>query len=372
MISSLTCDTAQRVEQGARSGARDSKNVESRVVLTLRVDPARLVRSRFALSRLAELSCALEVLTHPERAPFARGWVAATRPRVDLAAIALMHALVEHESWYVPDFLVPQPGGYEPTLDAELAAVAATPPDVVCEQLALAFRIGPPPAAALERAGAVAGQDPRAPLPDVLAAALAGGGQAVARRAAAELRVSWQAVLAGSWPALRRVLDEDVRHRAARAGRDGLGEILDGLHPSLDWDGTHLTMDARFELTADAGRGVVLAPSVFLPRPALWAGTPGQLVLGYPARGRGQVWSAPAPLAGTPVLGARRTALLTDLDVPRSTSELAARHRLSPATVSYHLNRLRAAGLVTSRQTGHSVVYAPTERAAALLAAMAE
>ncbi len=256
MISSLTCDTAQRVEQGARSGARDSKNVESRVVLTLRVDPARLVRSRFALSRLAELSCALEVLTHPERAPFARGWVAATRPRVDLAAIALVHALVEHESWYVPDFLVPQSGGYEPTLDAELAAVAATPPDVVCEQLALAFRIGPPPAAALERAGAVAGQDPRAPLPDVLAAALAGGGQAVARRAAAELRVSWQAVLAGSWPALRRVLDEDVRHRAARAGRDGLGEILDGLHPSLDWDGTHLTMDARFELTARTPTGV--------------------------------------------------------------------------------------------------------------------
>ena len=339
-------------------------------MLTLRVDPARLVRSRFALSRLAELSCALEVLTHPGRAPFARGWVAATRPRVDLGAIPLVHALVEHESWYVPDFLVPQPGDYEPALDAELAAVAATPPDVVCDQLALAFRIGEPPAAVFERTGAA--EDPRAPLPEVVAATLADGGRAVAQRAAAELRVCWRVVLAGSWPALRRVLDEDVRHRAARAGRDGLGEILDGLHPALHWDGTRLTMDARFELTADADRGVVLAPSVFLPRPALWAGVPGQLVLGYPARGRGQVWSAPEPLSGTPVLGARRAALLTDLEVPRSTSELAARHRLSPATVSYHLNRLRAAGLVTSRQAGHSVVYAPTERATALLAAMTE
>jgi DNA-binding transcriptional ArsR family regulator len=341
-------------------------------VLTLRVDPARLVRSRFALSRLAELSCALEVLTHPERAPFARGWVAATRPQVDPAVIALGYALVEHESWYVPDFLVPHPDGYEPTLDDELAAVAATPADVVRHQLELAFRLGPPPPAALDRSRAAAGVDPRAPLPDVVADVLAAGPGAVAERAAAELAVAWRAVLDASWPALRRVLDEDVRDRTARAGRDGLGGILDGLHPSLHWDGTRLTMDARFELTADADGGVVLAPSVFLPRPALWAGTAGQLVLGYPARGRGRVWSAPEPLSGTPVLGARRAALLTDLAVPRSTSELAARHRLSPATVSYHLNRLRAAGLVTSRQAGHSVVYAPTERATALLAAIGD
>jgi DNA-binding transcriptional ArsR family regulator len=128
-------------------------------------------------------------------------------------------------------------------------------------------------------------------------------------------------------------------------------------------------MDAAFELTSAEPPGVVLTPSVFLPRPAVWAGAPGEVLLGYPARGRGQVWAAPSVL-GTPVLGERRAALLTDLAVPRSTSELAARHRLSPATVSYHLNRLRAAGLVTSRQAGHSVLYAPTERATALLAAM--
>jgi hypothetical protein len=336
-------------------------------VLTLRVEPARLVRSRFALSRLAELSCALEVLTHPDRAPYAAAWVAATRPHADPAAYPLVHALVEHESWYVPDFVVPLPAGYEPTLDEELAAVAATPDDLVREQLRMAFRIGPPPAAALARTRSPAGQDPRVPLPPVVATALDRGG--IAGRAAAELRRAWHAVLADSWPALRRIHDEDVRHRAAHAVRSGFGEILDGLHPALHWDGRTLTMDAAFELTSDAAPGVVLTPSVFLPRPALWAGVPGEVLLGYPARGRGRVWAAPSVL-GTPVLGERRTALLTDLEVPRSTSELAARHRLSPATVSYHLNRLRAAGLVTSRQAGHSVLYVPTERATALLAAM--
>ena len=334
-------------------------------MLTLRVDPARLVRSRFALSRLAELSCALEVLTHPDRAPYAAGWVAVRRPRADSAAYPLVHALVEHESWYVPDFVVPLPADYEPTLDDELAAVAATPPDVVAEQLALAFRIGDPPAAALERSRSAT--DPRAPLPPVVTDALDRG--TVAAQAAAELRRAWDAVLADSWPALRRIHDEDVRHRTAQAGRSGFGEILDGLHPALHWDGTSLTMAAAFELTSADAPGVVLTPSVFLPRPALWAGTPGSVMLGYPARGRGQVWAAPSVL-GTPVLGERRAALLTDLEVPRSTSELAARHRLSPATVSYHLNRLRAAGLVTSRQAGHSVLYVPTERATALLAAI--
>lgn len=337
-------------------------------MLTLLVDPAQLVRSRFALSRLAELSCALEVLAHPDRAPFARAWVAATH--VDMGAAALVNALVEHESWYVPDFLVPRPADYEPTLDAELAAVGTTPADVVREQLALTFRIGPPPAAALERSRSAPGHDPRAPLPAVVEKALAQGERALTERVADELRWCWHAVLADSWVAVRRVLDEDVRHRAAHASRAGFGEILHGLHPTLHWDGERVTMAARFDRTADAAPGLVLVPSVFLPRPALWAGVPQQLLLGYPARGRGQVWTAPSALLGAPVLGARRTALLADLDVPRSTSELAQRHHLSPATVSYHLTRLRTAGLVTSRQDGHSVLYVPTERATALLAAM--
>ncbi len=335
-------------------------------MLTLRVDPARLVRSRFALSRLAEVSCALEVLTHPERAPFAAGWVAATRPRADPAAFPLVHALVEHESWYVPDFLVPRPAEYEPTLDAELAAVAATPAAVVRRQLSLAFRLGELPAEVPARSRSAAGHDPRAPLPDVVAETLARGEDAVAERVAVELRWCWQVVLAGSWPALRRILDEDVRHRGAHAGRAGFGEILDGLHPALHWDGTSLTMDARFELAADAEPGLVLIPSVFLPRPAVWAGqAAARLPRARPRPGLGR-----AVRFRHPVLGERRTALLTDLEVPRSTSELAARHHLSPATVSYHLTRLRAAGLVTSRQAGHSVLYVPTERATALLAAM--
>ncbi|PXY27679.1 DUF5937 family protein [Prauserella muralis] len=317
-------------------------------MLTVWVDAERLVNSRFALSRLAELSCALEVLAHPGRAPFARGWVDATRPRLDIEAVALVHALVEHDSPYVPDFLVPLPVAYESSLDAELDAVAATAPETVRAQLARAFPEKPPSAITRVRDR--------------------GGYRAVAELAAAQLRHCWDVTLADSWPALRRVLDEDVRHRATEAARSGFATILAGLHPDLRWDGTHLARDAAFELALDPVPGLVLTPSVFLPSAAVWNAAPGEVLLGYPARGRGAAWSSPSPVLGpAPALGARRVALLADLHTPRSTSELATRHRLSPATVSYHLTRLCADGLVTRRQDGHSVLYSATEGARCLL-----
>jgi DNA-binding transcriptional ArsR family regulator len=319
-------------------------------VLTIRVDPGQLARSRFTLSRLAELSCALEVLNHPGRAPFARGWVDATRPRLDVRSVALVHALVEHDGPYVPDFLAPLTTEYEPTLDTELAAVAATPADTVRRHLAKAFPAG---------------------LPVEVSRALDRGGErGLAGRAADELRHCWQATLAESWPALRRILDEDVRHRAAQAARTGFADILGGLDPSLRWDGTQLTRDTSYDAAPEAVPGLVLLPSIFLPWPAMWNGSPGDVLLGYPARGRGAVWAAPARVLGTPALSPRRAALLSDLDTPRSTAELAGRHQLSPATVSYHLNRLRADGLVTRRQDGHSVLYTATDNARDLLTAM--
>lgn len=307
-----------------------------------------VAQSRFALSRLAELSCALEVLTHPGRAPFARSWVAATH--LDVDTVALVHALVEHEHPYVPDFLVPLPDSYEPSLEAELAVVAATPADTVWHELSRAFPDG---------------------LPDAVTRVLDRGGAAeVATVAADQLRQCWDATLADSWPALRRVLDEDVRHRAARAARVGFGDILRDLHPALRWDGEYLTKDTSYDLSLAPAPGLVLTPSVFLPWTAVWNGAPGDVLLGYPARGRGAVWSSPSPVFGAPALGTRRVALLADLNTPRSTSELATRHKLSPATVSYHLTRLCSDGLVTRRQDGHSVLYTATDGARSLLTAI--
>jgi DNA-binding transcriptional ArsR family regulator len=335
--------------------------------MTFRVDAERLSRSRFALSALVELTNALEVLVRPNRAPYARSWAERARRRVDAGAIALLLALVDHDSWYVPDFVVPIPDRYEPALADEIEAVAATPAEVVAHQLRLTFRIGEPPPVVMLRSRV--GHDPRAPLPAIIDDTLTRHGESgLARRVAGQLDMCWGSILDELWPTVRRVLDEDIRHRATLASRVGFSDILADLHPLVGWDGSRVTIRSRNELEVDARPGLVLAPSVLLPRPAVWLGDPSRVLLGYPARARGEVWSAPEPTPGeTAVLGIRRAALLADLNTPRSTTELAARHGLSCATVSYHLGRLREAGLITPRRAGHSVLYEQTGRAIGLL-----
>ncbi|GIJ19792.1 DUF5937 family protein [Micromonospora lutea] len=339
-------------------------------MLTLHVDADRLVRSRFALSRLAEVTNALEVLAHPERAPYARDWVTHARRALDPDSVDVLFALVNAATGYIPDFLSPLPGSYQPTLDAELAAVAATTAEDVHRQLRTAFRIGPPPPDLLERSPT--GRDPRPPLPATVADLLARRGEtALLTRVVDQLARFWRHTQADLWPTLHRVLDDDVRHRATRATRTGLADIVRTLDPRLTWDGRQLTLDSPADLSLDAAQGLILSPSAFLPRPAVYLGAPGLVMVGYPARGRGQVWSRPAPVdEKTGMLGARRAALLTDLNMPLTTTELAARHRISPATASYHLGRLRRAGLVVSRREGHEVRYERTRSAVQLLRAL--
>ncbi|PSL01513.1 helix-turn-helix protein [Haloactinopolyspora alba] len=341
-------------------------------MITFELGPYGLAHSRFALSRLVELNDALEVLTHPDRAPYARRWVQRTRRLVDRSSLAVLLALVEHESWYVPDFLVPLPDRYEPSFDDELAAVAAAPADRVRAQLELAFRIGEPPAEVLEVTGSAPGQDPRAPLPDAIAAVLDGGGaEALLACVINEVHRCWTVVLSDAWDAVRRVLDEDVRHHAVRASRTGLSGIVAGLHTSLEHDDDRVTLDHPYDMRLGCASGLILTPSVFLPRPAAWRGSSGHAMVGYPAHGRGRVWSEPVPLTeASGLVGARRTALLADLATARSTAELADRHGLSRATVSYHVRKLHEAGLLSRRRAGRAVLYERTGNAAAVLAGL--
>jgi DNA-binding transcriptional ArsR family regulator len=82
----------------------------------------------------------------------------------------------------------------------------------------------------------------------------------------------------------------------------------------------------------------------------------------YPARGIATLWEEPeaAPDGLARLLGASRAAVLSDLGAPRSTTELAERLDLSPATASHHLAALRDAGLVTGRREGRAVLYVRT------------
>jgi DNA-binding transcriptional ArsR family regulator len=129
----------------------------------------------------------------------------------------------------------------------------------------------------------------------------------------------------------------------------------------------------RHEATIElAGRGLVLMPSVFTStRPAVIDRAPWQPTLVYPARGIATLWEDAAPAADgmSRLLGATRAAVIANLDAPRSTTELARRLSISPATASHHLAALREAGVVTSRREGRTVLYVRTPVGEALAGA---
>ncbi len=94
----------------------------------------------------------------------------------------------------------------------------------------------------------------------------------------------------------------------------------------------------------------------------------------------------PTPRAGSGCCGARRTrplrrtrssgssgrtraTLLTALDSPRSTTELAGELGLTPGGVSQHLGVLRDAGLVCGRRVARSVLYLRSSEGDALVGA---
>ncbi|MDX2935205.1 ArsR/SmtB family transcription factor [Streptomyces ipomoeae] len=103
-----------------------------------------------------------------------------------------------------------------------------------------------------------------------------------------------------------------------------------------------------------AGPGVAVDPTRGGRRPPMPA---------YPVRDTAIAKSI-APAAPSAemarLLGPTRAGLLAALARPASTAQLAARHFLSPATVSYHLGVLHRAGLVARARSGRSVLYRRT------------
>ncbi|MFG3099486.1 ArsR/SmtB family transcription factor [Streptomyces sp. NPDC048182] len=287
--------------------------------------------------------------------PLHRRWLEQVRPRLAASGLdrGLLAQLISTAS-YVPDFLNPAPTGPAPTLPEELAAITATPPDRVRLDLdrlrSHLGRLGPRTRSLYA--------DPGARLP----------------RLAQEIEIYWELALAPYWARVRAVLDADVFHRARQAAEQGAGRVLNDLHPGVSWDRDALRLARRRALTREtAGPGLLLIPSAFKgPGLSTRVSPPDPPQLSYRARGVGTLWE-PRPTTRTAavaaVLGRSRTLLLTELDSPANTTELAARTGLSMAGVSQSLTALRAAGLVTAHRTGRTVLYARTSLADSLLTA---
>ncbi len=312
-----------------------------------------LALTRFAVSPMWEVVTSFRLLVSGTAHPVHRPWIEQVRPRIiasGLHAGWLSELIPAHG--YLPDFLTPLPGDLSPSLDVELDAIRRAPIEHVRADLEVLGRRGS------RTQGLQA--DPECRLPKL----------------AQEIEAYWDLAIAPYWAKIRALLEADVFHRARQVAERGAGHLFNDLHSTVSWDDNTLRLVRRScSITRGAtGPGLLLVPSVFATSVLTWSRHPDSPQVAYPARGTGTLWEH-RPVARSQaiaaVIGRSRTMLLTELEAPASTTDLARRTGISAAGVSQHLTALRDAGMVSAHRAGHSVLYARTAIAESLLTAAA-
>ena len=300
-----------------------------------------LTRVRFAISPMFEMMRSIKALKDPASAALHLPWVEQALPAVADLDLSPLFAL-QSAAHYNPDFVHPPPSSPLVEFEEELAVMLSTPPRQIAGEIRFAFGEGP--------------------LPPVLEPFVQQPKKAI--QGLAELmREYWQRTHADQWPRLRSLLEHDVLYRSRQIADGGTARLFCDLDPSVSWNEGVLKIDCgecEEDLNLDE-RGLLLLPSVFVwPKVTILSLEPWQPTMAYPARGIGMLWSpeeSTAPDALERLVGRTRATLLTALDSPRSTTELAGELGLTAGGVSQHLGVLRDAGLVCGRRVARSVLY---------------
>ncbi|MER5883190.1 ArsR family transcriptional regulator [Streptomyces sp. NPDC001941] len=197
---------------------------------------------------------------------------------------------------------------------------------------------------------------------------------------AAALRASHRVAVAPYWGRIRSHLAETRAAYAGALAGGGVEHLLASLDgPLLRWRPPVLEVRHRSEADVHLdGRGLVIVPTLFsvahaeVLRPALDPARP--LVLAVPSVTGAALGNALWEGADTDddqsiedLLGRTRAAVLGAAVGGGSTTDLARRLSISPATVSHHTSVLRNAGLVTTRREGKAVLHSVTSLGMALL-----
>jgi DNA-binding transcriptional ArsR family regulator len=313
-------------------------------MLRLDLGPDQLAATRFACSALQETVASLRVLDDPTSHTMHLPWYREVAGRAARLDLGLLRALVPAKG-YSPDFISPPPDSPLPDLDADLARVAATPPERIRAEIAEMFGSDPPPGPARLLA------DPATGLQTVVA----------------QLRGWFDAALADHWPRIRALLQADISYRARCLSTGGTRALFGDLHPSVRWhEGGRLDLAIAYEApVALDDRGLLLVPSVFAwPGIYVVSDPPWQPTLIYPARGTATAWEPtrePAPDALRRLVGSTRAAILLALQTPHTGADLARVLEVTAGAVSQHLTVLRDAGLVATHRDGRHVIAQRTE-----------
>ncbi len=304
---------------------------------------ADLGEVRFALSPMNELALSLRTWREPGRYPLQLPWLQLTRDTRARLDGEMLLALTNDSLW-TPDFLTARASSPLTRFDDELATLAATPLDVVRDDIAEVH-----------------------PDPTTRPAALCGRRDRVLKRIVAAMAAYWTACFEPWWPRMRAVLEADIVFRGRVIAREGLAAMFADLSPRI-----RLVDDVlRVEMTSKigfrrstAGEGLTLAPSLFTRNATAPISAEEAPFILYGARGAGTLWETDrrtAPHALTSLIGEARASLLAALVSPASSTELAIRLGVTPSAVNQHLRAMRDAGLLSSARHGRSVLYLRSE-----------
>jgi hypothetical protein len=301
---------------------------------------------RCSISPLFELWQSIGALQAPESKDVLLPWIDATLDRTRDLPLELLYAL-QPTHCMKPDFIHPPPTMPMTSLEDELDRLMATEAGRIRDDLELCYP---------------------GRLPLVLEPFLTEPRKAL-RDLAERLRDYWDVALAPYWNRLRAVLEGDVLSRA-RDAEGGPSKLFDEIHESVSFVDHRLEICAPWDGRLMLGdQGLLLVPSVFVwPKVAVIEHEPWQPTIIYPVRGGGLLWEPGdgAPDALAALIGPRRAAVLTALEAPRSTTELARQLEMSQASVSQHLSVLHAGGLISRHRVGRSVLYLRSAKGDAL------
>ncbi|MFF1478382.1 ArsR/SmtB family transcription factor [Streptomyces sp. NPDC058301] len=195
---------------------------------------------------------------------------------------------------------------------------------------------------------------------------------------------TYEQLVAPHWPRIEQLADADRAMRMRHLTEGGVERLLQGLNPRrVRWNPPvlELTMasghegDLRLE-----GRGLLLIPTVFGSAYPLFDDAGPQPWISFPVGHDRTPWfplpatatasaltTAPRSLAA--LLGrTRATVLCAIAEHPGlTTSQLAVRAGISPASASEHATVLRSAGLVGTARDRNAVLHTPTAAGIGLL-----
>ncbi|MCP2263390.1 ArsR/SmtB family transcription factor [Promicromonospora thailandica] len=279
---------------------------------------------------------------------------ASWRERVltDLPPAARMLLRLAPPRGYSPDFLTPVTG--TDSFDSGLDAVLSTPRSRLGTDMALLTR----------------GYRPHLWMRD-----LGAGSAPAVRGLGVALRAYYDHAIGPYWSGIRAAVDLDRAARTRAWVEGGTEHALRTLHPAVRWEHPVLSVATAAERDVDlAGRGLLIVPSYFCLRAPITLADP-ELppVLIYPivhenvTPDRSLESAADGGRQLTALLGRTRAAVLRALGTGATTSEIAQRLAISPASASEHATVLRNAGLVASGRERNSVIHAPTPLGQTLL-----